>query len=784
MIIKIFCGEKSSNPISFLSFRLLKKIKFLMSHRFFIGLFFLFFIFLNACKSRDNNTRNISLENYQIADSLEIQLAASEPLIEAPVAMDFDNKGRMWVAEMRGYMNNLSGTKEDIPNGRISILEDDDGDGVADHSKVFLDSLILPRGLAHVYGGLLYVAPPNLWFVEINNDKPGKKTLVDSMYAEGGNPEHQPNGLLMNIDNWIYNANSNNRYQMKDGKWIKEPTSFRGQYGISQDNYGRLYYNSNETQLIGDYVLPNSFINNPYLKPKEAINKVLTDNQKVYPLHPTTVNRGYAKGILTSDSLLARFTAACSPLVYRGGQFPQDYDQNVFVCEPQANLVKRNILTFDGIHTSARQAWDDKEFLASTDESFRPVSLSNSPDGAMYVVDMHRGVVEHLAYATPYYKDGITAKKLDTVLSKGRILRIKNKNKKLDKVPDFTNASATGLVALLLSDNGWVRDRAQQLLVFRQDKSVVPELKKLAQGDKHDVIAIHALHILDGLDALSFQFLQKIALSSSSSMLTAHTLLLLEKYNNTADNAEQMKTLTEKLLNKKDTVTDLYVALALGPWVETAHESFIPTLLKLSQTYTGKTIYQEAIVNSLNGFETDFKTIANKMDNETIDSSLQKILAQTISDKQDGKMNSIFLKESRRTDARTNGMVIFQTTCATCHGKNGEGMENLAPPLNGSEYVEGPPTRLAMIILHGLEGPVHIKGKLYTLNGTMPNFANNFSDKEIGDVISYLHNAFVLTPANRISTEKIKELRNKINRTLTEKDLLEMPDTINVTKRK
>lgn len=740
-------------------------------------LFFSTVILITGCQTHPDTNASLPADKYKIADGFDVQLVAREPLLEAPVAMDFDNKGRIWVVEMRGYMNNLSGTKEDIPNGRISILEDNDSDGIADHSKVFLDSLVLPRAIANVYGGLLYAVPPNLWFVEVKNDKPGRKTLVDSMYAAGGNPEHQPNGLMMSIDNWIYNANSNKRYQMKNGKWIIEPTSYRGQYGISQDNYGRLYYNSNETQLISDYVLPNSFINNPYLKPREAINKILTNNQRIYPLHPTTVNRGYAKGILTSDSLLARFTAACSPLVYRGGQFPQDYDQNVFVCEPQANLVKRDILTFDGIHTSAKQAWDDKEFLASTDESFRPVSLSNGPDGAMYVVDMHRGVMEHLAYATPYYKNGIAAKKLDTVLSKGRILRVKNKNKQLEKIPDFADASANDLVALFQSNNGWVRDRAQQLLVFKQDKSVVPELEKLAQDDKRDVIAVHALHTLDGLDALSFGFLQKTALSSSA-MLSAHALLLLRKYNS-ANNVEQMKALVDELVNKKDTVTDLYVALALGPWVETAHKSFTPTLLKLSQTYAGKTIYQEAVVSSLKGFETGFKNIVDKANsNENVDSSLQKILDQTIANKKDGKMNSIFIKETRQTDTRTNGLVIFQTTCATCHGKDGEGIENLAPPLSGSEYVEGPSERLAMIILHGLEGPVHIKGKLYTFNGTMPNFANNFSDKEIGDVISYLHNAFVLTPTDRISTEKIKELRGKINRTLTEKDLLEMPDKI------
>ena len=101
-----------------------------------------------------------------------------------------------------------------------------DKDGRADHSKVFLDSLVLPRAIAHVYGGLLYAVPPNLWFAEINDDKPGKKILVDSLYSDGGNPENQPNGLITDVDNWIYSANSNFRFQRKDGKWIKEPNSF------------------------------------------------------------------------------------------------------------------------------------------------------------------------------------------------------------------------------------------------------------------------------------------------------------------------------------------------------------------------------------------------------------------------------------------------------------------------------------------------------------------------------------------------------------------------------
>ncbi|HEY6082628.1 MAG TPA: dehydrogenase, partial [Chitinophagaceae bacterium] len=459
-------------------------------------LLFLLAALITSCQTASYKKPVISFDKYKIADGFQIQLAASEPLIEAPVTMDFDNQGRMWVVEMRGFMPNLAGTGEDAPNGRICILEDLNKDGIADHEKVFLDGLVLPRAIAHVYGGLLYAAPPDLWFVEINNDKPGKRTLVDSLYSDGGNVEAQPNGLMMNIDNWIYSANSNFRYQLKDGKWIKEPTSFRGQWGIAKDNLGRLYYNSSETQLEGDYVLPNSFISNPYMRPTEAISKVLTDNQRVYPLHGTTVNRGYQTGILDKDSMLVDFTAACGPLIYRGDQFPDSYRQNAFVCEPTANLVKRDILSFEGIKTTAKQAWNDREFIASTDEGFRPVNLFDGPDGAMYVVDMHRGVLQHRSYATPYYRNEIAKKKLDTMLHEGRILRIVYKNKKLDKIPELDKASGTALVALLKSTNGWVRDRAQQLLIFKQQKSVIPQLEALAADDKNGVTAVQALYTL------------------------------------------------------------------------------------------------------------------------------------------------------------------------------------------------------------------------------------------------------------------------------------------------
>jgi mono/diheme cytochrome c family protein len=717
----------------------------------------------------------INFDKYKIADGFELQLVASEPLIEAPVVMDFDNSGRIWVVEMPGYMPNLAGTGEDAPNGRISILDDFDKDGIARHAKVFLDSLVLPRAIAHVYGGLLYAVPPNLWFVEINNDKPGKKTLVDSLYSDGGNVESQPNGLMMNIDNWIYNANSNFRYQRKDGKWLKEPTSFRGQWGISKDNFGRLYYNSNEVQLAGDYVLPNTLIGNPFLKPVEAIDKMLTNDQRVYPLHPTTVNRGGEKGILNKDSLLVNVTAACGPLIYRGNQFPADYSQNAFVCEPEGNLVKRDILSFEALKTTAAQAWNDKEFIASTDEGFRPVNLHDAPDGSIYLVDMHRGIMQHRAYATPYYRNGIAHKNLDTLLAAGRILRIKNKNESLRKVPNIIEAKDSVLVGLLASDNGWVRDRAQQLLIDHQEKSVIPQLQMLIQESSNPVTAIHALHTLEGLNALSFEFLKKLA-DSSYPMLTAHALVLLEKYN-TREHIKEMADCATELMSRNDTTINLYLAISLGRWAAVSPEMFLPMLAKLSGAYPENAVYQEAIVSSLKGKEKDFQLLVNKLPNGSAGNELiNKLLDQTVRNKQEGKVNSIFVDVSVAVDKVTSGLIIFRSTCSACHGADGEGLGSKAPPLKGSQYVEGSADKLAMIILNGLTGPVNVNGKLYTFNGSMPNFGNNFTDQQIADVIGYLRNSFVTGRKKSIHADEVKALRGKHSGTLTEKELLNMTD--------
>ena len=236
-----------------------------------------------------------------------------------------------------------------------------------------------------------------------------------------------------------------------------------------------------------------------------------------------------------------------------------------------------------------------------------------------------------------------------------------------------------------------------------------------------------------------------------------------------------MAQLATNLLNKKDSIIDLYVALSLGPWIEKTRSDFMPVLEIIAQRYPNAAIYNDAIVSSLKGSEEIFQQfIFRNNQRKNSDVLLDSLLTATIKNERDNKMNPIFMQQTVSIDARTNGLIIFRSTCATCHGVDGDGTQNVAPPLKGSQYVEGSPERLAMIILHGLEGPIHVNGQLYQFNGTMPNFANNFSDKEIEDIIRYLHNAYVSKPVKSIRAEEIKKLRNKRSAPLTEKDLIKL----------
>ena len=232
-----------------------------------------------------------SLQLFELDEGLTVDLIASEPQVEDPVAIDFDEQGRIWVVEMRGYMPDSTGKGEDQPVGRIKVIWDEDDDGLMEKSKIIIENLVMPRALRLVYGGLLYAEPPNLVFAELNEkDEVVSTQIVDTEYAIGGNVEHQPNALMLGLDNWIYSAKGTKRYRLIDKEWVIENTEFRGQWGLTKDEFGNLFYNNNSNQLLTDLYPPNS-LPRDLLRTNSGMGIHAVRNQSVYPIRTTSGNR-------------------------------------------------------------------------------------------------------------------------------------------------------------------------------------------------------------------------------------------------------------------------------------------------------------------------------------------------------------------------------------------------------------------------------------------------------------------------------------------------------------
>lgn len=717
---------------------------------------FLAFIY-SSCSPPEFQEPEFSLDSYEIEPGFKIEVIASEPLLHAPVAMDFDEKGRIWVVEMNGYMPNIDGEDEEAPTGRIVILEDLDGDGRMDHSKVFLDGLVLPRAMLLVYGGVLYSEPPNLWFVSRNEDQPGKRQLVDNQYAIGGNVEHQPNGLTRHLDNWIYSSRSTARYKKVGNRWIKEvePLRFRGQWGLTFDDYGRLFYNDNSNPLYADLMRPGILSRNKNHTPKKGVFEWIMSDRRVWPLHATAINRGYIEGNLDSNEVLKNFTSACGPVIYRGDQFPQDFKGNAFVCGPEGNLIKRYLLTEKDNEIVCNQAYEEKEFLASTDEGFRPVNLYNSPDGCLYAVDFHRGIIQHRIYMTAYLREKILEKKLDTIVDFGRILRISNTKNPIPEIPDFSTLNSNQLVPMLGHSNGWMRDKAQQFLIERNAINQIEQIEKMAFDNSNPLGQIHAIWTLKGMGKLDTETL---ALSFRNAKINVQSLILwLARPKKNQEWDSRLLSIYSKAFEKNQPETDLMLCAVLG---NIAHKNPDFAFRKLSEILAKNPenqLFHEAAMSGLEGLEEQFleyiktKNInSNQLIINYLEKSIQNI-ANPIKPQYAVNPNK---------DGGTTGLALYRKHCESCHGLDGSGIPNLAPPLQGSDWVEGDPRKLILITLHGLSGPIHVNEKLYTMNNVMPGIKDHpeLSDKKIANLLSFVRNSFGKEPVN-IKPELIQEMK-------------------------
>jgi putative membrane-bound dehydrogenase-like protein len=469
-----------------------------------------------------------------------IELVASEPTIVDPVAMTFDERGRIYVCEMRGYPNGGRGTGE-ISSGRIKLLEDRDGDGVYETSTVYAEKLRFPTGVMPWKGGLLVANAPELLYFE-DSKGTGKADRHRVLYTgfDVANIQQLLNSLQFAMDNWIHGcaggAGGTIRSAEKPampavslrGRGVRfrpdvpgslEPTSGGGQYGLSADNWGR-WFTATNSQHLRHIILPDRYLlRNPSL----AVRAVTLDIPehgaacKVFRKSPfeawrverTTRRAGSADARRFSPTELVPggfVTSGCSPVVYTADLFSPEYRGSVFVCDPANNLILRDVLTPNGATFIARRGHADCEFLTSTDNWFRPVHLTIGPDGALYVLDFYREVIE-----TPLSLPEDILRRVNVESrGRGRIWRITTAPTGARRPrPSLHRANTLALVAHLADGNSWWRLTAQRLLTERQDRTAIKPLEKLATWPRSAVGRAHALWTLDGLAALKVEQIEQ-----------------------------------------------------------------------------------------------------------------------------------------------------------------------------------------------------------------------------------------------------------------------------------
>ncbi len=715
-----------------------------------------------------------ALKTFQIADGFVLENIA-EKSVHQPVSLSFDADGRAWVVEMTNYMLDAASTDENAPVGRIKVLEDTNGDGQLDKTSIFLDKLILPRACAVTSDGLLYAHKDQLYFIKRGGENgitpEGEPILVDKDYALGGNAEHKANGLLLGRDNWYYNAKSDNRYRRIHGKWVKEKTAFRGQWGIAQDDAGRLYHNANSKTLNGDSTRPNLFRHHPQYTPKHSISTALVSNN-VYPIRMNPgVNRAYQGNMLNESGKLIKCTAAAGMGIYRGENFPKEFYGSAFVSIPCGNLIKAVSLDHsDPSKPKGSFPFKEKEFIASTDEWFRPVNIYTAPDGTLWVIDMYMGLIQHTTYMTTYLRKQYISRGLDKPKpNNGRIYRVRYEGNKVSEVPKLSSATVAQLQENLSHVNGTVRDTAQRLIVERITSSTgtedYKEWNKLnTKPIYNDLALLHAIWAYESMKWIPNHLIEQ-ALDSDNIDLV-NSALELAHYSSKSE--------AQKIIGYKPTSkTVLSYVFALGKIATSESHAKAISVIKAKKKEADKL---EAVYTSGLGTKVG-EVIALKL---PMEKSLTNMLnnADKYADKYAGEKvvkGPPVPADQKKRYKHGKSLYLGIAACSGCHGLEGQGQAGIFPPLAESEWVNGNPDVLAKVILHGLEGPIKVNGEEYKGEQAMPAYKErtDLTDEDLASLMTYIRymkgNKGGVVKADHV--KKIKEATKDRAGSYTEEEL-------------
>lgn len=661
-----------------------------------------------------------SMTKFNLPAGYHLELVASEPMIKEPVAIAWDGNARMYVAEMLTYMQDADASNEQKPFSRISLLEDTDNDGKMDKSTVFIDSLLLPRMILCVDHELL-VNETNTININAYKDTNGdgkadqKRTVFERNDYQmlDANMEHQRSGLDWNVDNYIYITYDPIRFRYKNGMLQADSiySGPGGQWGVTHDNYGRLFLSSagGETPLTRVQM-------NPSYGALDMPDQFSPEFQEVYPIVATPdVQGGLMR--LRADSTLNHFTGACGQSIFRGNSLPKDMVGDYIVCEPVGRIIRRaKVMNLNG-KIVVQNAYYRQEFIASTDMNFRPVNSYTGPDGNLYIVDMHRGIIQQGNWTRPgsFLRKKIDAMGMAKNTGHGRIYRLVHDGYSRGEKPKMLDESPSKLVTYLDHPNGWWRDNAQKQIIVRNDKSVVPTLKQIVRGEQATLSAkpshlgrLHALWTLEGLDAIDKDILYT-ALKDEHPQIRKAAIIISERYLEQNDAEVKARLASMKSDASPDVRLQLYQTFyTIRPANDTtfAHELLVANASNQMFAASQRSMDRN----------TEIKTYGSRLANVPAEDR-KLILA---------------------------GSNIFTSLCATCHGPGGKGVvvagtnNFAAPPLVGSKRLSSTDKSLVVkILLHGLTGPVD--GKEYP--SVMPSLGAN-TDEWVASVANYARYEF------------------------------------------
>ena len=673
------------------------------------------------------------LATIQLPAGYHLELVASDPDVVCPCLCVWDGDGRMYVAELRSYMLDINGTKAHTPISRVSRWEQTHNDGIYDKHTVYVDHMMLPRMVLPLDDRVL-IRETDTKDIYSYRDTTGigvadEKTKFYEGGKQEGNLEHQPSGLIWDIDNWIYVTNQNQRFRYTRQVVEREQIPFHpGQWGIATTDTGQVIFNT-----AGNERPAHNFQVMPQYGDIELPDELSKDFTAVHPIENLTdVEGGLPR--LRPEGGLNRFSGCAGGSVYRGDSLPDDLYGDYILPEPVGRLIRRaKVSDIDGKRVISNP--DNKqEFIASTDPNFRPVWSATGPDGLLYFCDMYHGIIQEANWTKEgtYLRPQIKKYGLQKNIGRGRIWRLVHDGFKARPMPHMLEETAAQLVEHLSDKNGWWRDTAQKLIILKGDKSVVPALIDLARRDENPIARLHALWTLEGLDSLTNDLLIE-KLKDPDARLRSAAVRIAEP----------------SILYNDPSVVSAIKAMATDPDAGVAEQVCL-SMLSMTHPDADATVTSALAAPRDGKADTNLKALVDKYrDNEKK------------AREQEAKDAEMAAAEKGKGELFKKGREAYGQTCIACHAADGKGMPapehdgtTIAPPLAGSRKLLADKQLIARIVLHGLTGP----NNGVTYPGQMASF-KWATDEWLASILTYARNDWG-NKAPAISPEDVAGVRN------------------------